>query len=220
MLEKEIHYNFQNTCHTLESPNATSNYFKISLKSMQKLELSCTPGLTVLNNAIFLIMLEKEIHYNMQNTAHMLEHPTATSNHFKISLQSFQTLQLCSTAALTVLHNAIFLIMLDKEIEYNLQNTCHNFESPTTTCNDFKISLQLLQKLELSSTACLTVLHNAIFLILFGKRNPLQLPEYISHVGISHCNLQLSQNISPVVAKIRTEALQLVLRCYTMQFFS
>ena len=123
----------------------------------------------MLQNPILLVMLEKEVHCNFQTTCHMLQFPTAAHNHFKISLQSFQTLQLCSTAALTVLHNAIFLKMLDKEIEYNLQNTCHNFESPTTTCNDFKISLQLLQKLELSSTAGLTMLHNAIFLILFGK---------------------------------------------------
>ena len=119
----------------------------------------------------FLIMLEKEIHYNFQNTGHALESPNATCNHFKISLESSEKLQLSSTAGLTVLHNAIFLIMLEKEIHYSLKNTCHTLESPTGTCNHFKISLQSFQKLELSSTAGLSVLHNAIFLIMLEKKS-------------------------------------------------
>ena len=184
MFETGIHYNFQKTCHTLQSPIPTYNDFKISLQSMRKLELSSTAGLTRLLNAIFLIMLEKEIHYNFQNTCHTLESPTATCNHSKISLQSLQKLQLSSTVGLTLLHNVIFLIILEKQIHYNFQNTCHILESPTATCNHFKISLESLQNLQLSSAAGLTVLHNSYNV---GKRNPFA----TSRIHVTRWNLPL-----------------------------
>ena len=151
--------------------------FQISLQSLQKIELSTKAGLTMLLNAIFLVLLEKEVHYNFQKTCHKLQSPTATCNVSKISLQSLQKLGLSSTAGLAVLTNAIFLMMLEKEIYYSFQKIRHTLEFPNATCNHFKISMRILAKIRTELYSWSYHVTQCNFSYNVTKINPLQLPE-------------------------------------------
>ena len=103
--------------------------------------------------AIYLTMLEKEIHYKLKETCYMLQSQAATCNGFQKSLQSLQKVELSSTTSV-------------KRCNFLCNKCCNGIERQDAgrlqcvTCllcnssSNFFLFLLSFHKLELGSTLC------------------------------------------------------------------